>query len=107
MNFTPEIIEKIWEKSTIVEGQDKQEFRKDIFGAWICRKFYNNNRNQYGWEIGYEHLTEDSNNNIDNLIPLQWENKELIDQGISDCRVTANRIRNELVKIKDHEQDTL
>lgn len=44
MVFTPEIIEKVWGKGIVVEDQNDQEFRKDIIGAWIGRRFYNNKR---------------------------------------------------------------
>ncbi len=106
MIFTPEIIEKVWEKAPVVETQDKHEFRKDAFGAWIGRRFYNNKKSQYGWVIGYIQSIEDGgSNHIDNLIPLQWENNDIINKGITDRKVTANRIRNELVIDINHGQD--
>ncbi|WP_446786593.1 hypothetical protein [Macellibacteroides fermentans] len=107
MIFTPENVDKVWEKGIVVEDQNNQEFRKDIIGAWIGRRFYNNKKSQYGWVIGYIRSIEDGgSNHVDNLIPLQWENNDLINQGVTDRKVTANRIRNELVKDIIHGQDT-
>ena len=63
-------------------------------------------KNQYGWVIGIiQPIEKDGSNHIDNLIPLQWENNELINQGVTDRKVTANRIRNELVIDTNHGQD--
>lgn len=79
-NWLKETIQKVWEKATEVEGVDSKLWRKDIAGAWISRKHYDNPYSEYGWEIdhiepltccrGVQCICEDTKN----LQPLQWNN---------------------------------
>ena len=40
-------IQMVWSKARIVEGFDKDRFRKDACGAWIQRSEYGNHKSQY------------------------------------------------------------
>lgn len=73
--FDIAIIDKVWSKALIVEGYDKDFFRKDVCGAWIARNQYGARNSIYGWEI--DHVYPESlggGNEIDNLRAMQWEN---------------------------------
>lgn len=75
MEIDESIIERVWEKGTIVEGVDPAMFRKDFAGAMILRSAYGRRDIPMGWEI--DHLKPKSKGGIDelnNLIPIQWEN---------------------------------
>ena len=73
MGFTPSEVQQVWDKGTIVSGNDSTILRKDECTAWIKRDAYGNRQSQFGWEI--DHIDGDPNNNLlTNLRPLQWEN---------------------------------
>uniref|UniRef100_UPI0040276CEC hypothetical protein n=1 Tax=Candidatus Cryptobacteroides bacterium TaxID=3085639 RepID=UPI0040276CEC len=83
--YTPEIIEKIWQKATIVNGYDPEKYRKDNCDAWICRDDYNNHNSDFGWEIDHiypQSLLERANvpqeliDSTDNLRAMNWRNNE-------------------------------
>ena len=83
MAWSEDQIQNVWNRATIVEGYDKNRFRKDACGAWIIREKYGDNDSLYGWEIdhivpkvlleekGYSQTDID---NCDNLRALQHEN---------------------------------
>ncbi len=78
-NWKKETVQKVWEKATEVEGVDRNLWRKDIAGAWISRKHYNNDYSEYGWEIDQikpvsgRHIQYSSLETM-NLQALQWQN---------------------------------
>jgi len=73
--FTEQIIQKVWEKATIVKGYNAATIRKDSCGAWIIRSDYGNVNSIYGWEIDHIYPTEKGGkDDFDNLRALQWEN---------------------------------
>lgn len=75
MNASQEIIQKVWEKGSIVSGNDPQEWRKDQCGAWIGRNYYGNRNSEYGWEIDHIRCTANGGSDtLSNLRPLQWQN---------------------------------
>jgi len=80
----------IWNKATIVPGQDKNIFRKDVCGAWIAWKEHGNRNSQYGWEV--DHIVPLSRNgahHIDNVHPLHWQNNARKSDGSFICAVWA------------------
>lgn len=79
-------LNEIWEKGKIVEGQDPDEFRKDICGAWMGKRFFGKHNSQYGWEA-------DNNEG-----PMQWQNWEARKEGKQFCVVISSRIRNVLIE---------
>ncbi len=76
--FTPDIIDKVWEKGRIVPGYDPEELRQDGCGAWIRKSLYGvQEAASMGWEIDHIKPTEKGGQDIvANLQPLQWENNK-------------------------------
>jgi len=94
-NFTAEQIQQVWEKATIVSGNDQNIFRKDQCGAWIARQQYGNRKSSYGWEIDHiKPVSESGSDELSNLRPLQWENNLSKSGGKLVCVVTAEKTEN-------------
>ena len=94
-NFTEDIIQKVWEKATIVSDQDPRVWRQDQCKAWIGRNFYGNRNSEYGWEI--DHITPTSiggTDSLSNLRPLQWENNASRQAGRLSCKITSSGVNN-------------
>lgn len=94
-NFSEDTIQKVWEKGTIILGQDPKLWRQDKCKAWIGRKFYGDRESEYGWEI--DHITPTSNGGTDilsNLRPLQWDNNASRQAGRLSCKITSSGIHN-------------
>ena len=88
MSFSPDIIQKVWEKGKPVENNDPNVWRKDDCGAWIGRNYYGNRNSQYGWEI--DHISPGGPDTLSNLRPLQWQNNVDKSDGRLKCNVTAD-----------------
>ena len=67
MAWSNEIIQSVWEKAKLVEGNDAGWWRKDECGAWIGRREYGNRQSQYGWEI--DHINPNGGDDLSNLRP--------------------------------------
>lgn len=69
------VIQRIWEKGLIVEGYDKNLYRKDSAGAWIARDSYGDRTSILGWEIDHVFpVDRGGDNHFDNLRPINWRN---------------------------------
>ena len=93
--FSEYTIKKVWDKGSIVSGNDPNVWRKDQCGAWIGRSYYGNRNSQYGWEI--DHITPESlggSDELTNLRPLHWENNVTRQNGRLMCTVTASGTNN-------------
>jgi len=84
-------VQRVWEKGTIVPSLNPSSFRKDRCGAIIQRFQHGIRDSKYGWEI--HHIIPESHggsDNLDNLIPLQWENNaETSDSTTLKCKVRS------------------
>lgn len=48
-----ELIQRIWEKGTIVPNYNPDLFRQDAAGAWIARAEWGNVHSPLGWEASH------------------------------------------------------
>ncbi|MEZ5299352.1 MAG: hypothetical protein R3F11_01585 [Verrucomicrobiales bacterium] len=89
--YDREIIDRVWGFAEAVAGNDPELWRKDEFGAWICRREYGNRRSDFGWEIAD---TGGMIGGIAALRPMQWQN--FLDQvaATTQSRITAEGLRN-------------
>lgn len=97
MSFSPEKVQQVWEKGTILSGIDPNVWRKDHCGAWINRSAHNGKRENpvdYEWEI--DHINPNGGDDISNLRPLQWKNNATKGEGRLDCAVTSDGNHNVL-----------
>lgn len=92
MAFTEDTIQRVWEKGTVVPGNNPHVWRKDQCGAWIGRQFYGDRNSQYGWEI--DHIDPDGGDGLANLRPLQWTNNAERQEGRLTCPVTSSGTSN-------------
>ncbi len=74
-SFDGELILSVWLKGDIIPGYDPDRFRMDADG--YVMEYYNYGmRIKYGWEI--DHIVAPDMggaSELNNLRPLQWENK--------------------------------
>jgi len=95
MSYSDEIIQKVWEKGSVVPNFPPDRYRKDDCGAWMTRTEYGNRNSDYGWEI--DHIkpeSEGGGNELSNLRPLQWENNATKQAGRLTCPVTSSGSKN-------------
>ena len=81
--MTEEQIQEAWNRATVVEGYDKNRYRKDACGAWIIRNKYGDSDSLYGWVVDHivpqsllreKGISESMIDNDLNLRALQHEN---------------------------------
>lgn len=80
MIFTDEIVQQVWEKATVVGGNNPNVYRKDQGGAWMSRKEFDNKESDYGW--GIEYITpklKGGSKELYNLRPIQWKSQYFIE----------------------------
>ncbi|MBN2378221.1 HNH endonuclease [candidate division WOR-3 bacterium] len=51
MNYTYNIILKVWEKAQILEGKNPALWRADDHGVLMYREHYGNHESIFGWEV--------------------------------------------------------
>ena len=95
MSFSPEKVQRVWEKGTVAVRGSAHEWRKDQCGAWIQRKSYGKTDTIYGWEVDHiKPKAQGGTDDISNLRPLQWENNREKAAGRTDCVVTSQGNKN-------------
>ena len=75
--YSDSTIKQVWDKGVIVDGYDKDIYRKDAAGAWIAFEMYGNRDSVLGWEV--DHVWPNSkggDEHIENLRPLNWRNND-------------------------------
>ena len=89
------LIDQVWHKGRIINGHCPGSYREDICGALMIREMYGQTNSKYGWVVD---LIDDSIpdiDSIDNLRPLQWENKKGKVNGEVVCIVTETKLKKE------------
>ena len=91
--YDREIISRVWQFASTVDGNDPELWRKDEFGAWIQRLDYGNRHSEFGWEICDTSLGR-GESGIVALRPMQWQN--YVDQvaAVTQSKITADGLRN-------------
>jgi len=78
MDYTNEIIQKVWEKATPVEGYDENILRQDPYGKWIVRNHCGDKDSDLSWEIdNYNSSFLNDGESLENLRPVQWKSKRV------------------------------
>jgi hypothetical protein len=71
--FDGAIIEAVWSRAPA--SSDHPPLKVDAYGALMWRAAYGNTNSKFGWEIGRRRpLANGRGDELDNLVPLQWEN---------------------------------
>jgi len=97
MNFAEEVIQAVWEKATTTEDFHPAIMRKDRLGALIIRTHFKNPA--YGWDIDFvDSERKGSKEALENLEPLQWENKSLKQGSEFIGEVTAKHLKNTRIR---------
>lgn len=75
--YSDSTIKQVWDKGIIVDGYDKDLYRRDAAGAWIAFHSYGNRDSVFGWEIDHVYpQAMGGDDDIKNLRPLHWRNNE-------------------------------
>jgi len=70
-----ELIRRVWEKASVIRGQNPEVYRMDVNGKWIKMKEFNNPDSEYGWTIYSVDGSDISMSNLIELIPIHtYEN---------------------------------
>lgn len=97
--YTKEELRKVWEKASIIMGNDPDIFRKDKAGAWIRWSDYGKTeiKTNYGWHIDHKKpKSKGGNDDLENLQPLHWANNEAKADNYPNWKaiITSSGIKN-------------
>ena len=88
--FTPEDVQRVWEKGRTVAGEDPRIWRQDVCGARIIRAHHGDTKSMHGWEVDHVNpVAKGGSDILSNLQPLQWENNRAKSDGPLVCARTA------------------
>ncbi len=75
------LIREVWNQAKLINGYDKNVWRKDICCDIIKYSEHANTKSEHGWEIDHKRPTsKGGGDTIDNLQPLSWKhNREKSD----------------------------
>lgn len=68
---------RVWEKGNVIRGYSPDAWRSDIYGMGMKWSEFGNRFSNYGWEVDHINpVSNDGDDKITNLQPLQWENND-------------------------------
>jgi len=75
--FPEEIIHLVWSKAPRDNRKDPENWRRDHFGRYIRKEDFGKRKSRFGWVIDFIiPAVFGGTNSIDNLRPLNWQNKK-------------------------------
>ena len=83
MDVNGELIRRVWEKASVIPGQDSDVYRIDMSGVWIRLKDYNDEESVYGWTIYAVDGVDLALTNLARLVPLHTFNNHTINGTLS------------------------
>ncbi len=89
MEFSDDMVQRVWDKARGMPDRDQAEWRKDECGAWINRGQYGHTNAEFGWKI--ENTSPGGPDDLDHLRPFHCDNAFDRGTGQPHCRVTADR----------------
>ena len=74
-NLSQAMIDKIWNKASVIEGLDPNVFRKDPCGGAMMKNKYDDITSPFGWTIDHIYpRSKGGDDNEINLRAMQWQN---------------------------------
>ena len=89
MEFSDELVQRVWGRARGVPDRDADEWRKDECGAWIKRGQYGHLNAEFGWKI--ENTLPGNPDDHEHLRAFHCGNAFDRGTGQAHCRVTADR----------------
>ena len=77
MEINGELIRRVWEKASVIRGQNPEVYRMDVNGKWIKMKEFNNTDSEYGWTIYSVDGSDIAMHNLQELIPVHTYNNSV------------------------------
>jgi len=69
-----QLIDAVWQKGSLIPGENPWEWRTDRYGNMIFYADYANIDSVFGWIVDHiVSLANGGTDNIENLQPVQWE----------------------------------
>jgi len=91
--FSQEIIDKVWQHSLAVEGNDSENWRQDEFGAWMRREDYGDRSSEFGWYLSPAWASDPPMGTAE-IRARHWENYLDPAAAYTRYRITAEGLRN-------------
>ena len=95
--YSESVIKAVWDKGIVVEGYDKNLYRKDAAGAWIAFASYGNRDSVLGWEVDHGWpQAKGGGDEMENLRPLHWQNNDSkgVDYPVYNTAILAEEDKN-------------
>lgn len=82
MSFSDSVVNEVWVKAKVIQGEHPNVKRKDKCGAIIAKSAYGNHNSNFGWDIDHiKPVSKGGTDLLSNLQPLHWKNNASKDDG--------------------------